>query len=183
MLISIEELKSTYSDFDFSKFNDERLKRKLLAIEQAIRQHTHNSFTNRNFKTECYCQNGNIYGHFAHFEVGDTVEIYDSKINDGLYEIIDKLDDNTIIVEGNMYDCESMKAIKVEYPLDVIEGCIELLDYDCNYRSNLKAKKGIASESISRHSVSYVQYNQSNSLKGYPIELLSFLEPYIRWRT
>lgn len=183
MLISIEELRAVYTEYDFSKYTDERLKRKLLAIEQAIKEHTHNNFYNRNIKTECDSKDGYIKGDFTRFETGDTIEIYNSNINDGVYVIEQKVDDTIIALDGNIRDCLDMKIIKIEYPLDVIEGCIELLDYDCNYRTKLKSKRGIASETISRHSVSYVQSNSSNTIKGYPSELLSFLEPYMRWRT
>ena len=180
MIISIEELRSEYGEFDFSKFTDERLRKKLNAIEQMVRNHTRNGFINRDTITKCYVNGGYIMGDFKGLNVGDTVELYDAGINNGLY-VIDYASEDEIALDKDIYDCGEMKLVKVEYPLDVIEGCIELLDYDCNYRA--KSKRGVASETISRHSVSYVQSNNSNTLRGYPAHLLGFLEPYIRWRT
>lgn len=120
MLISIEDLKRIYTEYDFSKYSNERLERKLSAIESAIREYTANSFYNRELKA-------------------------------------------------------------VVYPEDVIEGCISLLNYDLNVKSTNKI--GVASETLSRHSVSYVNRSDANMAMGYPAELVSFLKPYMEWRT
>lgn len=181
MLITVDELKNIYSDKDFSKFTDDRLKRKLSAIENLIREHTHNAFINRNTITKCYSENGMVHGDFQYLNIDDTVLLYNSGVNDGLYVVIGKYDDNTIELDNTIHDFQDMKLAKVEYPLDIIEGCVELLDYDLNYSSNQRS--GIASESISRHSVSYVQLNNGNSLNGYPVHLLGFLKKYTKWRT
>lgn len=181
MLITVEDLKNNYSEYNFSNFTDERLKRKLLAIEQAIRKHTHNNFIKKGTTTDCTTDGNYILGDFTSYNIGDTVEIYNSGINDGLYVVEEKPSDSEIALDEEIYQCKEMKIAKIEYPYDVVDGCVELLDYDCNYRN--KSKRGIASETISRHSVSYIQANNSNTLKGYPAHLLGFLEPYVRWRT
>ena len=46
MLISVNDLKTIYSDYDFSKFTDERIRRKLEAIEQLVIEYTNNHFYN-----------------------------------------------------------------------------------------------------------------------------------------
>ena len=180
MLITIEKLKELYSDKDFSKYSDERLAMKLGAIETSVREHTHNPFINRHTITECFSKNDCVYGDFQYFKLGDTVNVYSSGVNNGLYTILEKHDDY-IVLDKEVYDSDSMKLAKVEYPLEIIDGCVELLDYELNYKDKLKS--GISSESISRHSVSYVQMNNSNSLNGYPIHLLGFLKKYVNWRT
>ena len=180
MLIKVEELKTLYSEYDFSKFNDARLELKLKGIENAIRKYTHNSFMNRNTITECKVVDGYLVGDMRYFNIGDTIEIYNGNINDGLYVIEDKNDD-TVMLDRPLYDCDELKIVKIEYPQDVIEGSVDLLDYDLNYRK--ESKKGIASETLSRHSVSYVQLNASNVLNGYPAHLLGFLQRYVRWKT
>lgn len=181
MLITIDKLKALYSDKNFSMYKNERLEMKLNAIETFIREYTHNAFINRNTINKCYADKGYLYGDFRYFNEGDTVMLYQSGINNGLYHIYTKIDDKTIELNSNVYDFSEMKIAKVEYPLDIIDGCIELLDYDLNYRA--QANKGIASETISRHSVSYVQSNANNTSNGYPIHLLGFLKKYINWRT
>lgn len=54
MLISIEDLKRIYTEYDFSKYSNERIERKLSAIESAIREYTANSFYDRELKAVVY---------------------------------------------------------------------------------------------------------------------------------
>lgn len=181
MLISVEDLKTIYDDLDFSKFSDARLKMKLEAIENTVRELTHNNFVNNAFKTSCYVISDTLYGDFSLFKVGDTIQLTDKTgVNNGLY-VIEAVAQNYVVVDKELYESKEMKAYRVDYPMDLIDGCVMLLDYDCN--NTTKKKKGIASETISRHSVSYVQYNASNTRAGYPSELLDFVRKYEKWRT
>lgn len=179
MLISIEDLKRIYTDKDFSKFSDERLKTKLEAIEIAIRAYTKCNFQNRAIRTNAKAQDGALYGDFDYFKSGDTVQISGS-VNDGLY-VLTSATSNSAGVDGELYDAEGMLITKIVYPLDVIDGCVELLDYDVNKRA--QTTSGITSESISRHSVSYKQYSEANTIEGYPSEMFGFLRKYCQWRT
>lgn len=65
-----------------------------------------------------------------------------------------------------------------EYPADVKMGVVNLLKWELNCRD----KVGVASESISRHSVTYFNMDGDNSVMGYPKSLLGFLKPYKRAR-
>ena len=65
-----------------------------------------------------------------------------------------------------------------EYPADVKMGAINMLKWDFENR----AKVGIQSETISRHSVTYYNMDGDNSTMGYPKSLLGFLKPYMRAR-
>ena len=65
-----------------------------------------------------------------------------------------------------------------EYPMDVKMGVVNLLKWDLDMRE----KVGVASESISRHSVTYVDQTGANTLMGYPVALMGFLRPYKRAR-
>lgn len=67
---------------------------------------------------------------------------------------------------------------KGEYPMDVKMGVVNLLKWELNMRE----KVGVASESISRHSVTYVDQTGENTLMGYPVALMGFLKPYRRAR-
>ena len=65
-----------------------------------------------------------------------------------------------------------------EYPMDVKMGVVNLLKWDLDMRD----KVGVASESISRHSVTYVDQTGANTVIGYPMALMGFLKPYKRAR-
>lgn len=66
----------------------------------------------------------------------------------------------------------------IEYPADIKLGVIELIKYDIAMHD----KRGIASETISRHSVSYSDPNSGENAMGYPKAMLGFLKPYMRAR-
>jgi len=66
----------------------------------------------------------------------------------------------------------------IEYPADVKMGVVNLMKWELNNRD----KVGVASESISRHSVTYFDMTGDNSTIGYPKALLGFLRPYMRAR-
>ena len=65
-----------------------------------------------------------------------------------------------------------------QYPMDVKMGVVNLVKWELNNRD----KVGVASESISRHSVTYFDMTGDNSTMGYPKALLGFLKPYRRAR-
>ena len=65
-----------------------------------------------------------------------------------------------------------------EYPMDVKIGVVNLLKWEMTNRE----KVGVASETISRHSVTYVDQTAANTLMGYPAVLMGFLKPYKKAR-
>ena len=65
-----------------------------------------------------------------------------------------------------------------EYPMDVKMGVVNLLKWDLDMRE----KVGVASESISRHSVTYVDQTGINTVMGFPVSLMGFLKPYKKAR-
>lgn len=66
----------------------------------------------------------------------------------------------------------------IAYPADVKLGVVNLLKWETNNRD----KVGVASESISRHSVTYFDMTGDNSTMGYPKALMGFLKPYMKAR-
>lgn len=64
----------------------------------------------------------------------------------------------------------------IEYPADIKLGAINLLKWEMEMRD----KTGVASETISRHSVTYQGRDASNMVNGYPAELMGFLKPYMK---
>lgn len=175
MLISAGDLKSRYTKF--KDIEDDLITRKLSVIESAIRKHTNNNFQNRLVRFNASVENGIIKGSSPYLKSLDTIEISDG-INKGLYTVID-LEDGVKTIEP-LYDYPTQLITKIEYPIEVIEGAIDLLDWEL-----LKEGKeliGVASESISRHNVSYVQRTNDNTINGYPIELFNFCENYKKVR-
>lgn len=65
-----------------------------------------------------------------------------------------------------------------EYPMDVKMGVVNLMKWELERRD----KVGVSSESISRHSVTFFDMSEGNSVMGYPVALLGFLKPYKRVR-
>jgi hypothetical protein len=60
--------------------------------------------------------------------------------------------------------------------MDIKMGVVNLLKWELGNRE----KVGIASETISRHSVTYVDQTGDNTIMGYPVALVGFLRPYKR---
>lgn len=175
MLITAYELKENYKQFD--GISDGLIFRKLAVIESAIRKHTNNNFQNRNIRIEADVKNGVIQGSSPYLKVGDTIEISNG-INKGLYTV--STVSETITTDTELFDSEKNLITKIEYPLEVIEGAIDILDWELVQKG--KEKSGIASETISRHSVSYVQRTGDNTINGYPIELFNFCKEYMKAR-
>ena len=175
MLISAGDLKSQYEKFE--EFDDDLITRKLSVIENAIRKHTNNNFQNRLIRFSASVEDGIIKGTSPYLKSLDTIEISDG-VNKGLYTVIG-LDGGVKTIEP-LYDYPEQLITKIEYPIEVIEGSIDLLDWELIKQG--KEQTGIASESISRHNVSYVQRTNDNTINGYPIELFNFCENYKKAR-
>lgn len=170
MLMTVAELRG----FIDSDLTDEQLEARLSAIEIAIRKFTNNNFQNRKMRFESGIENGNIVGSVpAYFSVGDTVEITQSEMNDGLFVV-----GEDGVLSPTPIDCENNLFTKIVYPADVRMGAANMLNWDLNNRD----KVGISSETISRHSVTYSDLGESNSSIGYPSALTGFLKPYMKAR-
>ena len=66
----------------------------------------------------------------------------------------------------------------IVYPADVKMGVVNLLKWEFTSRD----KAGVASETISRHSVTYRSDTETNYINGYPASLMGFLKPYMKAR-
>ena len=53
MIISVNDLLTDFSDYDFSKYNQAVLQRRLSAIEQKVRAYTKNGFYLKPIKARC----------------------------------------------------------------------------------------------------------------------------------
>ena len=66
-----------------------------------------------------------------------------------------------------------------QWPADIKMGVVKLMQHDL---SGAARKAGIASETLSRHAVTYEARTADNTAMGYPIALTAFLKPYMRAR-
>ena len=174
MIISVAEIK----ELTGCDWIDAKIERKLKSIEQLVRQYTNNNFQNRDIRSTAVIDGGAfICAENVPFAVGDTVQVSNSKLNNGLYTIIE-VDGNSISVAENVIDENNVLVTKVEYPADVVDCCINLFEWDIKNRDKI----GIASETLSRHSVSYVQQNESNTVNGYPASIMGALKLYKKAR-
>lgn len=154
------------------------VERKIRAIERLIRSETNNHFHDRTVRFEVPSCGGVLLGSSLYLAEGDTVEISESA-NKGLYTIV-STDGEHIKVDKALYDSSFNVVTKVVYPEDIQEGVLNMLQWDFTMR----AKVGIKTETLSRHSVTYYDMDAGNSLNGYPESLISFIEPYrqMRWQ-
>ena len=173
MIISVEDVKK----FITTNQPDAVLEAKLQALEALIRQYTNNNFQKRNIRTRCQVMSQMLYTDYPHIGVGDTVQISESIYNDGVY-VVQSIEDNLLTLDKKLTDESEVLVTKVEYPIDVVMGVVNLLKWDLDNRD----KVGIQSETISRHSVTYFNMDGDNSTMGFPKSLLGFLNVYKRAR-
>lgn len=169
MIMTVTELRNYLT----TNKTDDVLEAELAAIESAIRKETNNPFQNRAMRCISEILDGAIVTPSPYFAEGDTVQVTKSQLNNGLY----------VIGTGNSlspsaYNCESNMITKVEYPPDVKMGVVRMMKWS----EERGDKVGIASETISRHSVTFSDLTGDNSLLGFPKALMGFLSPYRRAR-
>ena len=175
MIITIEKAKELVS---FPGWTDEKIRMKLLAVEQTIRAYTNNNFLDRGFRIQAFIRAGVFMSEsLIPFSVDDTIQTIGSRLNNGLFTV-STVDDTTFMVNEETRDEDAVVVAKVVYPADVIACAVNLLEWEVNNRG----KVGIQSETLSRHSVTYFNMDGENSIMGFPKSLLGFLRPYRKAR-
>lgn len=177
MIVKVETLTSMD---EFRGVNESTLERKLNSVEQLIRAYTNNNFQNRAVRFEARSEGSKLIATETvppFLKEGNTVEISQSTVNNGLYTI-KSIMGNSITVDRDLFSIDHNLVTKVEYPADVQEGVINLLQWEIENRQ----KVGIKQETLSRHSVTYFDQDANNQVMGYPVALLGFLAPYIKAR-
>ena len=173
MIISVEELRKHID----ATLEDSVLEAKLQALELLIRKYTNNNFQHRGIRFKCPIMQTKLYLATPLLNEGDTVQISDSIYADGIYTI-KTVEEEFVVLNKPLFDEAEVLVTKVEYPMDVVLGAINMMKWDLDNRD----KVGIQSETISRHSVTYFNMDGDNSLMGYPKSLLGFLMPYMKAR-
>lgn len=176
MIISVEKAKELVS---FPGWTDEKIRMKLLAVEQTIRAYTNNNFLDRGFRIQACIRAGVFMSEsLIPFDNGDTIQTIDSRLNKGLFTVSAVTDDTTFMVDEETRDEDDVTVTKVVYPADVIACAVNLLEWEVNNRG----KVGIQSETLSRHSVTYFNMDGANNVMGYPASLLGCLKAYRKVR-
>ena len=177
MILTVSELKQYITTDE----TDQVLEAKLQALELLIRAYTNNNFQIRAFRAVAVAvAEGNklLFNSPVPFKVGDTLQITESDfMQDELVTVL-TVDDASITVSGELSDESGVVVTKVKYPMDVKMGIVNLMKWELDNRE----KVGVASESISRHSVTYVDQTGDNTVMGYPVALMGFLKPYRKAR-
>ena len=177
MIMTVSELRR----FVDAQDDDQVLEIKLQAIESLVRSYTNNNFQERAFRTVAVAvSDGNklLINTAIPFRAGDTLQISESELQQGALVTVESVSESTITVKESLFDESGIVITKVKYPADVKMGVANLIKWELSNRD----KVGIASESISRHSVTYFNMDAANSTMGFPKSLLGFLRPYMRMR-
>lgn len=175
MIISVDRIREFVN---LDGWTDAKIEMKLKAIEQSIRSYTNNNFQQRGIRREAFIAGGLfVVDALTPFEIGDTVQVSRSALNEGLYTVV-SVDDSTFSVAEAVKDEDDVLVTKVEYPDDVLACAINLMEWEVNHRGKL----GIQSETLSRHQVTYFSQDANNQVMGYPTSLLGCLKPYRKAR-
>lgn len=165
MIISITDLKK---QVNCGSDTDDLITTRLEAIESVIRTYTHNNFQVRAIRIIGNSLNMDVYGVPQFFTAGDTVEISQSGVNDGLYTIT-QIGIDHIKLNRYLNEVGFNVVTKVVYPADVVQCAVDLY----RWKQNMGDKVGIKSETISRHSVTYE--DSGTLFMGYPVGILKGL--------
>lgn len=166
MIITVSELQNQINCGDTT---DEQITVRLEAIEAVIRAYTNNNFQLRAVRFSGNSDGMRIYGVHQYFDIGDTVQISGSGVNDGLYQITE-VGVDYIQVDNFLMSTDFNLVTKIKYPADVVQCAVDLY----RWKQNMGDKVGIKSETISRHSVTYE--DGGTLFMGYPLAILNGLK-------
>lgn len=174
MIMDVSKAKQLVAGY--ATLDDDTIGDQLVAIESVIRKYTNNNFQNRKIRFAAASTSEHVLnGVSPFFRVGDTVQISESAVNDGLYSIT-ALGSASITVDGSLFAVDRNLVTKVEYPPDVVDCAVNL----AKWKTEKADKVGIKSETLSRHSVTYE--DSTTFFMGYPKALLSALDGYKKAR-
>ena len=177
MILTVAELRQYITTDE----EDQVLEAKLQALELLIRAYTNNNFQVRAYRAVAVAASeGNrlLFNSPVPFKVGDTLQITESDFMPGELVTVDAVSDDAVDVAEDLVDESGVVITKVKYPMDVKMGVVNLMKWELDNRE----KVGVASESISRHSVTYVDQTGDNTIMGYPVALMGFLKAYRKAR-
>ena len=166
MIITVEKLKE---QVDCGTATDALIAAKLEAIEAVIRAYTNNNFQQRAVRFGGWSEDMVVYGSPTFIEVGDTVEISQSSVNDGLYSVT-AVGEEFMEVDKPLKKTHYNLVTRINYPADVVQCAVDLF----KWKQNMGDKVGVKSETLSRHSVTYE--DSATLFMGYPVGILNGLK-------
>lgn len=172
MIITVSDLKK---QIDCGTATNDQITVRLEAIEAVIRAYTNNNFQQRGIRFVGKSSGMKVYGEPQYFNIGDTVQISGSGVNDGLYQVTNVAADH-LLLDKFLLAAEFNMVTKIKYPADVIQCAVDLF----KWKQNMGEKVGIKSETISRHSVTYE--DSATLFMGYPVGILNGLNLYKKAR-
>jgi len=172
MIISVTELKKRV---DCGNATDDAITARLAAIEAVIRAYTNNKFQVREARFWGISAGYTVQGVPAYMMAGDTVEISETGVNDGLYTIA-TVSADAVTVDRELFAVSGNLVTKISYPADVVQCAVDLY----KWQQSMGDKVGIKSETISRHSVTYE--DSATLYMGYPVGILNGLKLYRKAR-
>ena len=172
MIITVSDLKK---QIDCGTATNDQITVRLEAIEAVIRAYTNNNFQQRGIRFVGKSSGMKVYGEPQYFNIGDTVQISGSGVNDGLYQVTNVAADH-LLLDKFLLTAEHNLVTKIKYPADVIQCAVDLY----KWKQNMGEKVGIKSETISRHSVTYE--DSATLFMGYPVGILNGLNLYKKAR-
>ena len=177
MILTVEEVRT---QVECRQMYDDEIKSKLGAIEEIIRKYTNNNFQNKYIRFCSASVNGNqLENKTGYLKVNDTIQITQSKVNDGIYSII-AIDDDFITVDGELFDVPVNRVTKVEYPEAVKQCAVTLFKWELEFGSKIGIKS--ESETLSRHSETVTYEDSATLFMGYPTGILNGLSLYKKAR-
>ena len=177
MILTVAELRNYITTDE----EEQVLEAKLQALELLIRAYTNNNFQTRAFRAVAVAvaeENKLLFNSPVPFKAGDTLQITESDFMQDELVTVDYTSDDSVTVVEDLADESGVVVTKVKYPMDVKMGVVNLMKWELDNRE----KVGVASETISRHSVTYVDQTGDNTIMGYPVALMGFLKPYRKAR-
>lgn len=185
MLMAVEELRQYIT----TGKSDTVLEAMLQALELTIRRYTNNNFQNRGFRVEADIKAGVFMSEsLIPFEVGDTIMVSESDLQSDCLAVVTEVNDLTFTTDSEWADEDNVLVTKVVYPADVKLGAANIIDWQLRNQamnSGDTSAAPVASETISRHSVTYVTDATETDLStefGVPRKHVAFLKGYKKAR-
>ena len=122
------------------------------------------------------------------FNVGDTIMVSESALQSDCLAVVTEVNDLTFMTDADWADDNSVLVTKVDYPLDVKLGAVNILKWQLRNEaanSGDKSQKDIQSETLSRHSVTYATDATEADIAadfGVPKKHVAFLTNYMKAR-
>ena len=102
--------------------------------------------------------------------------IYNFATDEDWLTVIEENETNITNLQQTVKDEKEVLVTKVEYPADVVDCALELLEWSVKFGG----KVGIKSETLSRHSVTYE--DSATLFMGYPVGILNGLSLHMKAR-